>query len=120
MPIASGKAYCSLSVRAERGDQRLVDASGQDHERGVASLGVGDAKAGDELALFAHQREGAGQLHAAAVDDCDLVAIGHELGDGLACGMKQLFVLESGTAKFDNESHSKPSSSFHPHIRFMF
>jgi hypothetical protein len=61
-------------------------------------LGVGDAEAGDELALFAHLGEGAGELHAASVDDSDLVAVARELGDGLAAGVEKSRVFERSAA----------------------
>ena len=98
MAVAAGEADGGLAVRAERGDERFVDAAGEDHEGGVAGLGVGDAQAGDELALLAHLGEGAGQLHAAAMDDGDLVAVGDEVGDGFAAGVEDLLVFEGGTA----------------------
>ena len=118
--VAAGEAHGGLAVRAEGGDERLVDAAGEDHEGGVAGLGVGDAEAGDELALLAHLGEGLGELHAAAVDDGDLVAVVDEFGDGLAAGVQERLVFEGGSAEFDDEFHSKPSASFQPHIRFMF
>jgi hypothetical protein len=90
---------------AERGDERLVDASAEDHEGGVAGLGVGDAEAGDELGLFAELGEEPGQLHAAAVDDGDLVAVARELGDGLRAGGEERGVFEGGSAEFDYEFH---------------
>ena len=58
--VAAGEADGGLAVRAERGDERFVDAAGEDHQRGVAGLGVGDAEAGDELALLAHLARGCG------------------------------------------------------------
>ena len=96
--VSAREADSGLAVRADRGDERFVDAAGEDHECSVARLGIGDAQAGDELALLAHLGERAGQLHAAAMHDCDLIAIGDEVGDGLAAGMEQLLVLKGGTA----------------------
>ena len=74
-PSPPERPIAAWPMLAERGDQRLVDAAGEDHQGGVAGFGVGDAEAGDELAFFAHLREGAGELHAAAVNDGDLVAV---------------------------------------------
>jgi hypothetical protein len=62
-------------VRAERGDERLVHLAGEHHERGVAGDRIGDAEAGDELALLAHGFERTGELHAAAVNERDLMAV---------------------------------------------
>ena len=44
--VAAGKSDGGLAVRAERGDQRLVDAAAEHHQRGVARFGIGDAQAG--------------------------------------------------------------------------
>ncbi len=96
--VAAGETDGGLAVGAEGCDERFVDAAGENHQRGVAGLGVGDAQAGDELALLAHLCEGARQLHTAAVDDGDLVAVGDQLGDGLAARVQQLLVLEGGAA----------------------
>ena len=96
--VAAGETDGGLAVRADGGDEGFVDAAGEDHQSGVARLGVGDAEAGDELALLAHLSEGAGQLHAAAVDDGDLVPVGDEIGDGLARRVEDLLVLKGGTA----------------------
>ncbi len=60
------------------------------------------------------------QLHAAAVDHCHLIAVGHQVGDRFAAGVQQLGIFKARTAQFYDESHSKPSSSFQPHITFMF
>ena len=84
MAITSGESDCGLAVGADGGYEGLVDAPGEHHDGGVASLGIGDAEAGDELALFAHLGESAGELHASAVDDSDLVAVGDEIGDGFS------------------------------------
>src|SRR5580698_5732220 len=54
------------------------------------------------------------------MDNSYLVSIGDQVGDGFAAGVEDLFVLKRGTAQFDDKSHSKPSSSFHPHIRLRF
>ena len=96
--VAAGEADGGLAVRAERGDERFVDLAGEHHERGVASDGVSDAEAGDELALLAHGFEGAGELHAAAVDERDLMAVAGELGDGLGAAVQHLGIFESGSA----------------------
>jgi len=80
--VAAGEAHGGLSALRERGDERLVDAAAEDHEGGVAGFGVGDAEAGDELGFFAHLGEEAGELHAATVDECDLVAVFGEFCDG--------------------------------------
>ena len=58
--VAAGEANGGLAVRADGCDEGLVDAAGEDHDGGVAGFGVGDAEAGDELALLAHLGEGAG------------------------------------------------------------
>ena len=44
------------------GDQSLVDAAAEHHQRGVAGFSIGDAQAGDELALLAQLLQGAGEL----------------------------------------------------------
>src|ERR1700679_199010 len=80
--VASGEADSGLPMRTDGGDEGLVDAAGEDHDGGVAGFGVGDAEAGDELALFAHLGEGAGELHTTAVDDGDLISVDDEVGDG--------------------------------------
>ena len=118
--VAAREADGGLTVRADSSDEGLVDPAGEDHQGGVAGLGVGDAQAGDELTFFAHLSQRASQLHSSAVDDGDLISIGDEVSDRFTGGVEDLLVLKSGTAEFDDESHSKPSSSFHPHIRFMF
>jgi hypothetical protein len=107
-------------VRADSGDEGLIDATCQDHQGGIACFGVGDAEAGDEFTFLAHLSKGAGQLHTAAVDDRNLIPIGDEVGNGFAGRVKNLLIFKGRTAQFDNKSHSKPSSSFHPHIKFMF
>ncbi len=58
--VAAGEADRGLAMRAEGGDEGFVDAAGEDHQGSVAGLGIGDAEAGDELALLAHLGEGAG------------------------------------------------------------
>ena len=98
MAVSAGEADGRLAVRTNRGDQGLVHASGKDHEGGVARFGIGNAQAGDELALLAHLSEGAGQLHTAAVDDCNLVPVGDEIGDGFAGRVEDLLVFKGGTA----------------------
>jgi hypothetical protein len=118
--VAAGEANCGLSVRADGGDEGFVDAASKDHEGGIASFCVGDAQAGDELAFLSHEGQGAGELHASTMDHGYLISIGDEVGDGFATGVEDLFVLKRGTAQFDYKSHSKPSSSFHPHIRLRF
>ena len=118
--VSAGETDGGLTVAAKGGDERLINAAGEDHQRGVAGLGVGDAEAGDELALLAHQGEGAGKLHAATVDDGDLVAVAGQFGDGLGAGVEQRRVFERSTAKFDYEFHRSPSASFQPYITFMF
>jgi hypothetical protein len=42
--------------------------------------------------------EGSGQLHAAAVDDCNLISVGDQIGDGFAGGVKDFLILKGGTA----------------------
>jgi hypothetical protein len=98
MAVAAGETNCRLPMRANGGDQGFVHSSGKNHESGVTGFGVGDAETRDELALLAHLSEGAGQLHAAAVDDCNLIPVGDEIGDRLAGRVENLFVLEGGTA----------------------
>ena len=88
--VATGEADGGLAVRAEGGDEGLVDAAAEDHEGGVAGFGVGDAEAGDELALLAHLLERAGELHAAAVNDGDLVAVVRRDRRWLFRGMQNL------------------------------
>ena len=101
-PVRPTAAWPQL---VERGDERLVDAAAEDHERGVAGFGVGDAEAGDELGLLAHLREQLGELHAAAVDERDLVAVLGELGDGAGAALQELGLFEGGAAEFDYEFH---------------
>ena len=60
MAVSAREADGGLAVRADSGDERFVDAASEDHQSGVAGLGIGDAQAGDELALLAHLSEGAG------------------------------------------------------------
>ena len=103
--VASGEAHGGLADLSERGDEPFVDAAGEDHEGGVAGFGIGDAEAGDELALLAHLGEGAGELDAAAVNDGDLVAIGDEVKDGPGTEVEKLGLFEGGTAEFDDEFH---------------
>ena len=74
--VAAGEAHRGAALLVERGDEGLVDAAAEDHEGGVAGFGVGDAEAGDELGLFAHLGEEAGELDTAAVDEGDFVAVG--------------------------------------------
>ena len=126
--VAAGEADGGLAERAERGDQALVHLAGEDHQRDVAGFGVGDAQAVDELALLAQGLEHAGQLHAAAVDDGDLIAVAHELGDGARAALEQRWSFKARTTEFDDVLHSRPSGrvSFktfrfgQPSITFMF
>jgi hypothetical protein len=85
-------------VRSNRGDQGLVHASRKHHQSCVTGFGVGNAKTGDEFALFAHLSKGTGQLHTTTVDDGNLVSVGDEVGDGFAGCVENLLVLKSGTA----------------------
>ena len=105
--VAAGEADGGDAELRECGDERLVDAAAEDHERGVAGLGVGDAEAGDELGLLAHLREEPGELHAAAVDERDLVAVAREIGDGLCADGEELGLFKGGSAEFDDEFHGR-------------
>jgi hypothetical protein len=98
MAVSAGEADGGLAVRSDGSDQRFVDAAGEDHEGGIAGLGVGDAKTGDELALLAHLCEGTGQLHTTAVNDGDLIPVGDKIGNGFAGGMKDLLIFKGDTA----------------------
>ncbi len=92
--IAAGEPNGSLAMRSDGGNQRFVDAARKNHQRGIPRLGIGDAQAGDELALLAHQRQGARQLDAAAMDHRDLVSVGDQIGDGLAAAVQNLLGLQ--------------------------
>ena len=120
MAVAAREAHGGDADLAERGDERLVDAAGEDHERGVAGFGVGDAEAGDELALLAHLGERPGKLDAAAMDDGDLVTILHEIVDSAAAEQEDGGIFECDAPKFDDEFQSRPSSSFQPQMMFIF
>jgi hypothetical protein len=73
--------------------------------RPPSTIGVGDAEAGDELGLLAHLREQAGELHAAAVDQRDLVAVLGQHGDGLGDPLQQRRVFQGDATDFDYELH---------------
>ncbi len=103
--VAAGEADGGDAALGERGDERFVDAAAEDHEGGVAGFGVGDAEAGDELGLLAQLGEEPGELHAAAVDERDLVAVAGEVGDGLRAGGEERGVFKGGSAEFDDEFH---------------
>jgi hypothetical protein len=85
-------------VRANRGDQRLVHSACKDHQSGVTRFGIGNTQTRNELTLLAHLSKGTGQLHTAAVNDCNLIPIGDEIGDGLSGRVENLLVLKGGTA----------------------
>ncbi len=103
--VAAREPHGGLADLAERGDEPLVDAAGEDHEGGVAGFGIGNAEAGDELALLAHLGERAGELDAAAVDDRDLVAVRDEVEDGLGAELEELWLFKGRAAEFDYEFH---------------
>jgi hypothetical protein len=83
----------------------------KDHDRDIAGFGVGDAQAGDELALLAELFERVGELYAAAVNDGDLMAVAHQFSDGADAAVEQRGIFESGPTQFDYIFHSRPSAS---------
>ena len=103
--VAAGEADGGDAELRERGDECLIDAAAEDHERSVAGLGVSDAEAGDEFGLLAHLGKEFGELHAAAVDERDLVALAREIGDGLCADLEELGLFKGGSAEFDDEFH---------------
>jgi len=58
-------------------------------------LRVGDAQPGDEFTLLAEGREHAGQLHAAAVDHGDLIAVAHKVGNGARAASEERGILKA-------------------------
>ncbi len=96
--ISAGKANGGLSMRAQRGDEGLVDLASKNHKRSVACGSVGDAETSDEFTLLAHGLEGAGELHAATVNERYLMAVASEFSDCLGATVEQLRIFESGTA----------------------
>lgn len=120
MTISARESHSSLSMRGQRGHERLVDTSGQNHQRSIARLGIGHTKTGDELTLFTKLRQRLRQLDTTAMYHGNLVTVGYQFGNRFAGGVQQLWILQASAAKFYNESHSSPSSSFQPHITFMF
>ena len=109
--IATGEPYGRLADGSERGDERFVDFAGEDHEGDVAGFSVGDAQAGDELALLAEGFEGAGELHTASVDDGNLISVADEIGDGAGAAFEQSRILQPSATEFNDKLHSWPSGS---------
>jgi hypothetical protein len=105
MAVAARQTHGGLSALGERGHERLVHAAAEHHKRGVAGFSVRDAETGDELGLFAHLGEQFGELHTAAVDERDLMAVGGESGDGFGDTLQQLGIFEGYAANFDYEFH---------------
>jgi len=48
------------------------------------------------------------------------VPVARQFHDRVSALMECGFILERRAADFDYDLHCKPSSSFHPYIRFMF
>ena len=99
---------------AESSDEALIHFAGEDHEGNVAGFCVGDAESGDEFTLLAEGFKHAGQLHAAAVDYRDLIAVAHEFGDGASAAFEERWSFKACATEFYDVLHARPSAG-----RFM-
>ena len=97
--------------RAQAGNELLVHFSGQNHQRHVAGLGVGDAQSVDELALFAKRLQHARQLRAAAVDHGNLVAVARQFCNCAGTSLQKRRNFKASSTQFDDILHSKPSEA---------
>src|ERR1700761_5567406 len=107
-------------MAAKSGHELFIDPAGEDHQRRIAGLGIGNAQACDEFALLAHLLEDAGKSRAAAMHHGDLVSVPRKHGNGARAAVQRSFVLQCGATKFDYEFHARPSASSNPNIRFIF
>src|ERR1700759_1841698 len=118
--IAAGEPDGRLAMRSQGSDEVFVDAPGEHHQRGIASLGVRDTQPGNEHALLAQRLQGAGQRYTAAMDNRDLVTVTHHLDDRPGAAVQRLGILERRASKLHHVSHNSPSVSCHPFITFRF
>src|SRR6266852_6229175 len=75
LAICAAKADCGRSSQLDRSNYLLVDDTAENHQGNVPSLGVGNAQAVYELALFSQPVQQARQCAAAAVNDGHVVTI---------------------------------------------
>jgi hypothetical protein len=118
--VAATEADRRLARGSDRRNQPFVHHAGEHHQRHVARFGVGDAQAVDEFAFLAEPLHRAGEFHAAAVDDRDLVAVARQLNNGVRALAQDFRIVERGSSDLDDDPHCNPSASFHPYITFMF
>ena len=100
--------------------QTFIDDACQYHQRHVTSLGVSDTEPVYEIAFLAQQLERAGKRGSSAMHYRNTVPVARQFHDGVSAFVEGGFIFEGRTADLDHDLHCKPSSSFHPYIRFMF
>ena len=74
LSVGGGDADRGIAFGGDGGGEALVQQPGENHDSGVASFAVGDAKAGDKFAFDAHALEGFGEGAATAMDNENFVA----------------------------------------------
>src|SRR5262249_13543944 len=79
--IGSGDSDGRLARGGNGSGKLLVEQAGEDHDRGVSRLLVGDAQAGDKFTLNTHALERCGEETTSTVNDQDFVPLAGQCSD---------------------------------------
>src|SRR5579859_7053898 len=116
MADTSREAHCRLSLAGNRGDQFLINGSGQHHERNVARFGICNPQTMDKVAFLAQLAKHASERASSPVNHSHLMPGLGEFHNSRRTTVENLGILQSAAPDFYNDSHCSPSSSGHPYI----
>jgi hypothetical protein len=105
LSIGGGNANRRIAFGGDGGCEALIQKACEDHHSGIASLTIGDAEAGDKLALDAHALQSFGKGTTAAMHHKDFVTFEGESGDLTSQRAHGGFVFEQCSSELDDSFH---------------